>query len=260
DPLIDLRLFKSPVFSAALINYLFATFVAFNTFVFTAQYLQLVLGLSPLQAGLWTVPMMIAFIVGSNLVPIIVRRVGPEIVICAGLVLSAIGFVALTQVDSALGLARASVVFSFGQAPVFTLTTDMIISAAPPDRAGAASAISETSSEFGGALGIAVLGSIGTAVYRRTVADTMPSGIPAEAMEVARNTLGGAVAAAEKLANPVSEQLLAVSREAFVHSFVIAAVICAVISIVMAIVTAVMLPRSRTGIPRDSADQQRADG
>ena len=82
---------------------------------------------------------------------------------------------------------------------MFTLTTDLIVGSAPPERAGAASAISETSAEFGGALGIAVLGSIGTAVYRGAMADAMPAGVPPEAAEAARDTLGGAVAAAEQL-------------------------------------------------------------
>ena len=96
-------------------------------------------------------------------------------------------------------MVAGSVVFSLGLAPVFTLATDIIVGSAPPERAGAASAISETSAEFGGALGIAILGSIGTAVYRGQVADAFPAGIPPGAAEAARETLGGAVAAAAQL-------------------------------------------------------------
>jgi DHA2 family multidrug resistance protein-like MFS transporter len=86
DPLIDLRLFRAPAFSAALTTYMLATFVAFGAYIFMSQYLQLVLGLSPLEAGLWTLPWSAAFIVGSNLTPLIARRVSPELVVAAGLV------------------------------------------------------------------------------------------------------------------------------------------------------------------------------
>ena len=88
-------------------------------------------------------------------------------------------------------LVVGSIVFSLGLTPVVTLTTDIVLSAAPPERAGAASALSETSSEFGGALGIAVMGSIVTAIYRGEIAGTFPPGVPAEAAEIARSTIGG---------------------------------------------------------------------
>ena len=99
DPLIDLRLFRSPAFSGSLVIYMIGTFVAFGIYVFIAQYLQLVLGLSPLAAGLWTLPSMAAFIVGSLVVPLLVRRIRPPYLIGAGLVVAAIGFAILTQVD-----------------------------------------------------------------------------------------------------------------------------------------------------------------
>jgi DHA2 family multidrug resistance protein-like MFS transporter len=101
DPLIDLRLFRAPAFSASLAAYTLATFVAFGVFVFIAQYLQLVLGLSPLQAGLWTVPFAGAFIVGSMLTPVIARRIRPAFVMAAGLVIAAAGFGVLTRCGAA---------------------------------------------------------------------------------------------------------------------------------------------------------------
>lgn len=115
----------------------------------------------------------------------------------------------LTQVHGASGLAvlvTGSVVYSLGLAPVFTLTSDMIIGNAPPERAAAASAISETSAELGGALGIAILGNVGTAVYRNVMADGVPDAVPPEAAQVARDTLGGAVAVAERLADPTGRR------------------------------------------------------
>src|SRR5919106_5817446 len=168
DPLIDLRLFRTPAFSASLVTYMFATFAVFGPYVFIAQYLQLVLGLSPMNAGLWTMPFAGGFVVGSMLSPLVARRVRPAVLMAAGLVISAAGFAVLSGLDGGSGLAvivTSTVVFSLGLSPVFTLANDFIIGSAPPERAGAASAISETCSEFGGALGIAILGSIGTAIY-----------------------------------------------------------------------------------------------
>jgi len=153
DPLLDLRLFRSPAFSAALAANTLDFFVSFAALLFLAQYLQLVLGLSPLRAGLWMLPSSAGFIVGSLLTPLLVRRARPAYVMAAGMALAAIGFALLTRLDAAAGLAvlvTGSVAFSLGSAPMTTLATDLMVGTAPPQRAGAASAISETSSELGG--------------------------------------------------------------------------------------------------------------
>jgi MFS transporter, DHA2 family, multidrug resistance protein len=250
DPLIDLRLFRVPAFSASLATYGLAIFVAFGVYIFIAQYLQLVLGFPPLQAGLWTVPSMLAFVVGSMAAPMFVRRGRPAYVMGAGLVVSAAGFALLTQVGAESSLAvlvAGSVIYSLGLCPVVILATDLVVGSAPVERAGAASAISETGSELGGALGIAILGSIGTAVYRSVMVDASPAGVPAEAMEVARRTLGGAVAVAEPLAAPMRAELLEAARAAFTQAFELTAGICAALAVATAIVTVVALRRVEAG-------------
>src|SRR6266851_5296627 len=229
-PLIDLRLFRIPAFSTSVATYTLATFVAFGAYVFIAPYLQLVLGLSPLQAGITTVPSMVGFIVGSIVVPVIARRVRPPYLVGAGLVLAAVGFGVLTQVRGPSGLAViivGSVVYSLGFCPVVILATDLIVGNAPVEGAGAASAISETGSELGGALGIAVLGSIGVAVYRSVMADGVPVGVPPEAREVAKATLGGALAVAAQLPDHLGVELLSTAREAFARAFALTAAISA---------------------------------
>jgi DHA2 family multidrug resistance protein-like MFS transporter len=244
DPLIDLRFFRVPAFSASLATYTLGTFITFGAFLFIAQYLQLVLGLSPLQAGLWLLPFFVGFIAGSMTAPLIVRRVRPAYVMASGLVLAAAGFALLAQVDMASGLvklAAGSLIFSLGLAPVFTLTNDLIVGNVPPERAGAASAISETGSELGGALGIAVLGSIGTAVYRSAIVDAIPDGVPPEAAEAARATLGAAVAVAGRLPAQAGAELLAAARGAFTQSLELTAAICAVVAIGIAVLAAVLL-------------------
>jgi DHA2 family multidrug resistance protein-like MFS transporter len=246
DPLIDVRLFRVPAFSAALATNTLALFAAFGIFLFTAQYLQLVLGLSPLQAGAWTVPESGGFIVGSILAPLLARRVQPAYVISGGLVLAAVGFGLLSQVGAEPGLAvlvLGSVVLSLGIAPVVTLATDLIVGSAPPERAGAAAAMSETATELGGALGIAILGSIGAAAYRAGMASTVLDGIHGEALEAARATLGAATAAAAWLPAPSASDLLAIARTSFTQGFELTAAISGVLMLATAIVAAVQLPR-----------------
>jgi MFS transporter, DHA2 family, multidrug resistance protein len=250
DPLIDLGLFRAPAFSASLAAFMISIFVIAGIFLFLAQYLQLVLGLSPLQAGLWTVPSAGGLIAGSMLAPLIVRRVRPAFVMAGGLALSAVGFGMLIQVNAASGLAVlvvGSVLFSLGVAPVGTLASDIIVGSAPPERAGAASGISETSAELGGALGIAVLGSIGTAVYRSEVAGAVPADVPPAAAKAARDTLGGAVAAAEELPDQLGAELLDAAREAFTQALQLTAITSAVIVVGVAILAAVVLRDVRKG-------------
>ena len=244
DPLLDLRLFRSPAFSAALTANVLDFFVAFAALLFLAQYLQLVVGLSPLQAGLWMLPSSLGFIVGSLLTPLLVRRARPGGGGGGGMVLAAVGFGLLTQLDPAAGLAvlvAGSVAFSLGSAPMTTLATDLMVGTAPPERAGAASGISETSSEFGGALGIAVLGSIGAAVYRGQMTAAVPAAVPGEAAAAARDTLGGAVAAADQLPDQLGAALLDTAREAFTQGLRLTFAISAAVAVGIAVLVAALL-------------------
>src|SRR6266540_1532533 len=246
DPMIDLRLFRIGAFNAALATNLLGIFIATGYFLFVAQYLQLVLGLSPLEAGLWSLPWAGGLLVGSNLAPRILRRVRPALVIGAGLGMTAVGLAALTQVggshDADLAILTAtSTVVSLGLGPVFTGTTDLIVSSAPLERAGAASGISETGSELGGALGIAILGSIGVAAYRAELASSLPAGIPSQAAAAARDTLGGAVGVAGQLPADVGAALLAAAREAFTSGLQVAAAISAAVAVGAAVLATVTL-------------------
>jgi MFS transporter, DHA2 family, multidrug resistance protein len=209
-----------------------------------------VLGLSPLVAGLWTLPSAGGLIAGSMLAPLAARWVRPAFVMAGCLALSAVGFAMLIQVESASGLAVlviGSVLFSLGVAPVGTLATDLIVGSAPPERAGAASGISETSAELGGALGIAVLGSIGTAVYRNRVASALPDGVPPQAADAARDTLGAAVRVADELPDQVGTVLLDAAREAFTQGLQLTAITSAVLVTGLVILVAVMLREVRAG-------------
>ena len=247
DPLIDLELFRRPVFGAALVTYLLATLVTFGSYLVVGQYLQLVLGLSPLAAGLWMLPWSASYVVGSFVAPLLARRIQPAFVMTGGLVVATIGFITATRVVG-LGveaIVLASTLYSLGMSPVFTLGIDTIVAAAPARRAGAASGISETSSELGGALGIAVLGSIGTAMYRAHLGQAAPAGIPEAARKAALDTLGGAVSVAARLApDGAGAALLAAAKVAFTHALQVTLSLCAAVSIAAAVLVVVALRRA----------------
>jgi DHA2 family multidrug resistance protein-like MFS transporter len=151
------------------------------------------------------------------------------------------------------------VVFGLGEAPVFTLTNDLIIGSVPPERAGVAAAISETGSELGGALGIAVLGSVGTALYRTKIDDGIPDGVPPDEAAAARDTLGGAVAAGEELPAPLAAQLLDSAREAFILGLQVAALASAALAAAAATLVVVVLRRVGTPPETETLRASRAE-
>jgi DHA2 family multidrug resistance protein-like MFS transporter len=261
DPMVDLGLFRIRAFDAALATNFLAIFVAVGYFLFVAQYLQLVAGLSPLRAGLWSLPSAFGFIVGSQVGPRVLHDVRPARVIAGGLALAAAGLGLLTQVGVTAGLAPlviGSVVISLGLAPVFALTTELIVGAAPPEHAGAASGISETAAELGGALGIAAMGSIGVAIYRSRLADQLPAGLPAEVAAAARDTLGSAVAAAAQLPDQLGGAVVQAARDAFVAGMQRSSLIGAVVAVGVAVMALVAL-RDRPAAPsRTDADEELA--
>ena len=251
DPLLDLRLFRRPGFTAALGTNVVSFFTGFGVLLFIGQYLQLVLGLSPLAAGLWMLPSSAGFIAGSLLTSVLARRVRPAYVMAAGLGLAAVGFGLLTQLgsDRPAGLAllvTGSVVFSVALAPVDTLATDLALAAVPEERAGAATAITETSAEIGGALGIALLGVAGTAVYRGRIASDVPAGVPAPAARAAGETIGGAVATAGQLPDRLGAALVSAARQSFGSGLHVVFAICAILTLAAAVTAVTLLRRSGT--------------
>jgi DHA2 family multidrug resistance protein-like MFS transporter len=265
SPMIDVGLFRIGVFNAALATNFLAIFVAVGYFLFVAQYLQLVMGMSPLEAGVWSLPSAVGFIIGSQVAPRALHGVRPAWVIGGGLALSAVGLAVLTQVGVSGGLAPlviASVIISLGLAPVFGLTTELIVGSAPPEQAGAASGVSETGAELGGALGIAIMGSVGVAVYRAGLDQRLPADMPAGVATAARDTLGSAVAVAGELPGPLGPLVLDAARAAFVHGMRLSSVIAAVVAAGLAVLALVTLRDQRGGRRADepSAPLRQASG
>ncbi|WP_431040513.1 MFS transporter [Streptomyces sp. P1-3] len=250
SPLLDVTLFRNRSFSAALGIQLLSITAMGGVYLFITQYTQLVEGLSPLKAGLWLLPAAGALILASALTPALARKVPAAYVIGASLAISAVGYLVLTQVDSVSGLpvlVTGFVIVYMGISPMFVLGTDLIVGAAPPEKAGSAAAMSETSTEFGVALGVAVLGTVGTAVYRDRMTGTVPSEIPAPEAESARASLPDAMATVDGLPDRLHDVLLDPARAAFTHGLNIISGISALLVAALAVLAVSLLPRARPG-------------
>ncbi len=247
-PLLDLGLFRRPAFAAALTIYALSCLAMFGVYIFITQYLQGVLGLSPLAAGLATVPWALGFVVGSMLAPRLTRRWPPHQLLAAALLVAAFGFVLLLashDLATLPVLIVATVVMSLGMAPVFTVGTEIVVTSAPPERAGAASAMAETASEFSGACGIAIFGSLGTLLYRERLMDIVSADVPADSAAAAGATLGGALAAASALPDTLGALLRDAARLAFTDALHAAAAAGAALLVIAALLVRRMLTPPR---------------
>ncbi|GAA4878834.1 MFS transporter [Kitasatospora terrestris] len=223
-PLLDVRLFTDRRFTAAVVASLTALIGLSGVIFCVSQYLQLVRGYAPLTAGLAEMPAFVGAVVGGLLTARLARRAGNRAALAGGLFAmgAGIALLGLVRQDSAYLLFGASfLVVGTAEGVVYTLASDLVLGSAPADKAGAASAVSETAYELGTALGIALVGSVVTAIYAGGF--TVPSGTPAETGEQARESLGGAVEAAGALPGPVADQLLDGARTSFVHGMNVAA-------------------------------------
>ena len=242
DPIVDLSLFRNRAFNVSLGSNVLNVFVSFGSFILISQYLQLVLGLSPLAAGLLSLPASMLAIAGPMLSPKLAERLGMRLALTGLLAITAVGFAVQTLVGGSFAVVTVAVgwaLWAFGGSAAATLTTDTVIGSARPERAGAVSALAQTGAELGGALGIAVLGSLGGAIYRGRLASALPDGLSPEAASAARDTLGGALSVASQLADPAAAATLVLgAQQAMTTAVQVTCGISCVISIVAALAVA----------------------
>ncbi|MFC9823236.1 MFS transporter [Streptomyces erythrochromogenes] len=216
DAMISRSLFQGRGFGAGIGLNTLAAFAMLGSAYFTTQYLQSVLGMGTLEAALWSLAPSVVIGAAAPVSASLAQKVDRAYVIAGGFVLAAAGFalIGLVGTDSLWLLLTGAGVLASGIVTVMSLVSDLALGAAPAEKAGSAASLLETGTEFGGALGMAVLGSLGTAVYRSDLADAEPA---------ARETLGGAVATAHRIGGEAGEQALTLAREAFVHGMQYAA-------------------------------------
>ncbi len=243
DPMIDLKLFANPAFSTAVFTNFLSVFALAGVLFFGAQYLQLVLGNTPLEAGLLLLPGTAASIVTSLVAAYLIRFFSTGTVLGAGLAAAALGAALLfgLKVDSGPTLfILGFVLVGSGAGIALTLTSNLVISAVEPDRAGAASAVSETAYELGIALGVAVLGTVVMSVFRRGLDVSNLAGDQASA---ASETLGGAVSVAHDLPAEFGAALTDSAHAAFVNGMHAASAATALVMAVTAVIVVVRLRR-----------------
>ncbi|SEB86077.1 MFS transporter [Microbacterium hydrocarbonoxydans] len=246
-PMLDMALFRRGSFSGAILVNLLSVVALVGFLYFVSQHLQLVLGLSPMTAGVALVPGMLAMIVaGLSVVPIS-RRVRPHVLVPAALVFSVAGYLLVAFTTSDHGVAPlivAFVVLGIGIGAAETISNELILSSAPAEKAGAASAVSETAYELGAVLGTAVLGGLITAFYRGAL--VVPDGIPAEAAHAAKETLAGAYTAAQDLPTEIGDVLWHAASAAFGSGVLVTSLIGAALVVLAGVIAAVTLRKTPT--------------
>ncbi|WP_326603898.1 MFS transporter [Streptomyces sp. NBC_01799] len=230
DAMISRELFRGKGFAAGIGLNSLAAFAMMGSAFFTTQYLQSVLGMSTMEAALWSLAPSLAVGAAAPTATAIAQRIDRMQVISAGFVIAAAGFalLALSDTDSLWLLLIGSAVMSSGIVTVMALVSDLALATAPPEKAGSAASLLETGQEFGGAMGMALLGAVATAVYGADLPDSAP--------EAARKTLPGALATGDA-------SLISAGREAFVHSMQYASVAGSLILLAGAALAVALLRR-----------------
>jgi len=241
--MIDFTLFRDRSFSAGVATALIASAALMGMELVVSQRLQLVVGLSPLQAGLTILPIPLGAFIAGPLAGLALPRLGAERILSASLGLAAAGaLLYLLGYSAAYWIQLVSfALLGFGVGAAMTAASSAMLLHAPPDRAGMAASIEEVSYELGGAFGIAVLGSVMSAVYTRAFA--APASVDAPAL--ARDSLDGALIAAEFLPDSVAAQLIGVAQSAFDSAFVTVMILVAALLTMAALGIALTTRRAR---------------
>ena len=250
DPLLDLRLFANGEFGTALVTMMIGGFFMGGTFLLISQFLQLVGELSPLEAGLWLVPPSIGMIVATNLAPRLAARWGAWPIIVGGMAIAAVGIGLLTQLAASGSLVLAPVgmlIAMVGLGPGSALVTEIVLSSAPPERAGSAASLSETGGELGISMGVALLGSLAGLAYRLNL--DVPPGTPEDLAGAMNDGLPATVAAAGTMSPDAAAPLVEMAQRSFTSGLNLVAAIGAIGIFVLVVVLVNALRKGRITEP-----------
>ncbi len=256
EPLIDVRLFRRRAFSASIGTNLLAIFTMMAMSLIFAWYFQLVLGWSPLQSGLAILPGGLSGAVGGILAARLIGLLGRNGVVALGLAMNAASFLYYSTLGLELNnlvMAGVMIVGGMGVGLAFTVNNDNVLATVPAQRAGAAAAVSETSFELGGALGIAILGTLLTSTYSAIL--QVPAGIPDQA---ARESIAGALSTAESLPPEQAGQLIGAARVAFVEAVHVTSLTTAAMLALVAVIALAGLRGVPKVIPEEALTRARS--
>ncbi len=272
QPMLNMRFFRNPRFSAASIAITLVFFALFGTLSFVSQYLQFVLDYSPLESGVALLPVAVGLVIAAPLSSTLVTRFGTKAVVAAGLGFVAVGFALLTRVSTDSGFELVAVVLGIsglGMGLAMAPATDSILGSIPASEAGLGSAVNDTTRQVGGALGVAVLGSVLTSAYSSRIDSSVPlrrlaavgGAEGTDALDAVKSSVGNASTVAERLAplerigavpRGTGRAIVATADEAFVHGLDRTAVLGGIVVLVGVVVVVLFLPSrprsARTGV------------
>jgi Na+/melibiose symporter-like transporter len=244
--MLDLSLFTNPRFSAASAAVTMTFFALFGSLFIVTQYLQSVMGYTALQAGIRYLPLAAMLLVTSPMSAKLAERIGTKIVVTCGLSSVSIGLLLMLRLDTDTGygtVVTAMLVLAFGMGLTMAPATESIMGSLPRAKAGVGSAVNDTTREVGGALGVAVLGSVLSSVFGSRMASAVDGdAVPAGARHVAQHSIGGALAVAEQVGGEAGAAISTAARAAFVDGFHTTSVVAAGFAIVGALVALIFLP------------------
>jgi MFS transporter, DHA2 family, multidrug resistance protein len=260
-PMLDVRFFKNPRFSAASTGITMTFFALFGATFLLTQYMQFVLGYSPLEAGVRLLPFAGIILVMSPLSARVVERLGTKVTVASGLAINGTALVLMTGLQTGSSysdLVWRMMLMAFGQSLVMAPATESIMGSLPLAKAGVGSAVNDTTRQIGGALGVAIVGSVMSSTYASKITDlfagTPSSGSAAE--QAAKDSLGGALAVAKQAPESLGNLLTSVAKSAFVDGMHVGFLVAAGAAFLGAIVAALWLPaRARA----DTIESQAAE-
>jgi predicted MFS family arabinose efflux permease len=245
QPMLDLRLFKNPRFSAASAAITLISFALFGFIFMATQYLQFILGYSALSAGLHTLPFAAAVIVTAPMSSKLVDRFRTKRVVSFGLAAFSAGMVIAAGTSMSSGYDRVvltMVLLGGGMGLAQAPATESIMGALPRAKAGVGSAVNDTTRELGGALGVAIIGSILSSLYDGRLVDRVGGQVPEPALHTAKDSVGSALAVADQIGGEPGNALATAAREAFVHGMTRASIVTALFAAIGALVALRWLP------------------
>jgi EmrB/QacA subfamily drug resistance transporter len=243
-PMLNVRFFENPRFTAANVSITLVFFAMFGSLFFLTQYMQFILGYTPLQAGLRTAPIAVVLIIVSPITGALVHRVGNKVLVCAGMTVAASGLFLMSRMTADSGylhVLESMIVLASGMALAMTPATESVMGSLPREKAGVGSAMNDTTRQIGGALGVAVLGSVFTSAYTSGLGGVIGH-LPAAAAAEVQSSVGAALKVATAAVGAAGQSIAGVAIQSFIHAMSRALVLGSIIALAGALVSLIWLP------------------